>query len=290
MPKLLVALLSALLPVYPGQPSLVKSFLAGCVMRFPILCGVCLSLATMTLSAKDAEFSRNRDLPPLKLAASDLDTILLKTQSLITAANGPSSDQHFPRESVKLGVRGREIEIAHFSLASSVAFPKEVLRFSYTYYQPDKPISSVALDFSDRSRRVSVSGGTADQVEAMSNLLENELRRYSTTIGGAMFRHLAGVCLAVIFLLSFMISGVYWWNTRRFSALGMLICSALGLALLLRLPWDRYLPGFALYQSYSPFLLVRYAAPIAFLSLLATLVGIPLSYFLPRWRERHHFR
>jgi hypothetical protein len=255
-------------------------------MRLPILCGVCLSLATMTLSAKDAEFSRNRDLPPLKLAASDLDTILLKTQSLITAANGPSSDQHFPRESVKLGVRGKEIEIPHFSLASSVAFPKEVLRFSYTYYQPDKPISSVALDFGDHSRRVSVSGETADQVEAMSNLLENDLLRYSTTIGGAMFRHLAGVCLSVIFLLSLIFSSAYWWNTRRSSALGMLVCSALGLLLVLLVPWHRYLAGFALYQSYSPFFLVRCAPQIFFFGLLAALAGIPLSYFLPRWRRK----
>ncbi len=259
-------------------------------MRLPILSGVCLSLATMTLSAKDAEFSRNRALPPLKLAATDLDTILLKTHSLIAAANGPLGKQDSIRQTVKLGIRGKEIEIPHFSLASSVAFPKEILRFSYTYYQPDKPISSVTFDFSDYSRRVSVSGRSTDQVETISNLLENDLRRYSTTIGGAMFRHLTGVCLSVIFLLSFMVSSVYWWNTRRFSALGMLICSALGLVLLLRLPWDMYLPGFALYQSYSPFLLVRYAAPIAFLSLLATLVGIPLWYFIPRWRERHHSR
>ena len=73
-------------------------------MRLPILCGVCLSLATMTLAAQDAEFSRSRDLPPLKLAAADLDTILLKAQSLVAAANGPSSQQQFVRESVKLGV------------------------------------------------------------------------------------------------------------------------------------------------------------------------------------------
>jgi hypothetical protein len=260
------------------------------MMRLLGLISVCLSLATPSLFAKNAEFSESRTLPPLKLSAADLDTVLHNTQATIAAANGPSAGQDFARESVKLGVPGKEMEIPHFSLASSVAFPKEVLRFSYTYYQPDKPISSVTVDLGDHSRRVSVSGEAADQVEAMSNLLENDLRRYSTTIGGAMFRHLAGVCLSVIFLLSLMVSTVYWWNSRRFSALGMLICSALGLIMLFRLPWDRYLPGFALYQSYSPFLLVRYAAPIAFFSLLATLVGIPLSYFLPRWRERHHFR
>jgi len=213
------------------------------------------------------------------LAAADLDTILHKTHSVIAAANGPSGGQEVIRESVKLDVGGHEIEIRTSRWRAAVAFPKEVFRFSYTYYRPDKPISSVTLDFSDYSRRVSVSGETADQVEAISNLLENDLLSHSTAIGGAKFRRVAGVCLSVIFLLSFMVSSVYWWNTRRFSALGMLICSALGLVLLLRLPWDRYLPGFALYQSYSPFLLVRYAAPIAFLSLLVTLVGIPLSYF-----------
>ena len=255
-------------------------------MRLPILSGVCLSLATMTLSAKDAEFSRNRDLPPLRLAAADLDTILHKTHSVIAAANGPSGGQEVIRESVKLGVPGKEIEIPHFSMASSVAFPKEVFRFSYTYYRPDKPISSVTLDFGDYSRRVSVSGGSADQVEAITNLLENDLLRHSTTIGGAMFRRVAGVCLSVAFLTSLIFSSAYWWNTRRSSALGMLVCSALGLLLVLLVPWHRYLAGFALYQSYSPFFLVRCAPQIFFFGLLAALAGIPLSYFLPRWRRK----
>jgi hypothetical protein len=259
-------------------------------MRLPVLISVWLSLTTTSLCGYGAKVSHDRDLPPLRLAAADLDTILHKTHSVIVAANGPSGGQDSSRETVKLGVGGHEIEIPHFSMASSVAFPKEAFRFSYTYYRPDKPISSVTLDFSDYSRRVSVSGQAADQVTAVSNVLENDLLRYSTAIGGAKFRHVAGLCLSVALLASLIFSSAYWSNTRRYNALGMLICSALGLLLVLFLPWERYLPGFALYQSYSPFLLVRYAASIAFLSLLATLVGIPLSYFLPRWRERHHFR
>jgi hypothetical protein len=255
-------------------------------MRLPILCGVCLSLATMTSSANDAEFSRHRDLPPLKLVATELDTILLKMHSLVAAANGLSSEQYFARQSVKVGVGAHEIEIPHFSLASSVAFPREVFAFSYNYYRADTPISSVTLDFSDYSRRVSVSGRSADQVETISDLVENDLLRYSTRIGGAMFRRVAGVCLSVVLLLSLMVSSAYWWNTRRHSALGMLICSAFGLVLLLRVPWNRYLPGFALYQNYSPFLLVKYAPYMAFFSLVATLAGIPLLYFLPRLRRK----
>jgi hypothetical protein len=247
---------------------------------------VCLSLATISLSAKEPEFSRNRDLPSLKLLASDLDTILQRAQSLIAAADGPSGEQDSIRESVTLGVGGKEIEIPHFSLASSVAFPRVVFKFSYHYYRPDKPISSVAVDLGDYSRRVSVSGKAADQVEAISNQLENDLLRHATVIGGAKFRNLAGVCLSVALLISLIVSGAYCWKTGEYGALGMPICSALGLVLLFRLPWDRYLSGFALYQSHSPFLLVRYAPQISVLGLLATLVAIPLLYFLPRWRRK----
>jgi hypothetical protein len=254
-----------------------------------LLISLCLSLTTLTLTAMGREFSHSRELPPLRLAAADLDTILLRTQSLIAASNGPSGEQDSGRESVKLVIGGHEIEIPHFSLASSVAFPKEVLRFCYTYYRPNKPISSVTLDFSDYSRRVSVTGDAADQVEALSKLVEKDLLHYSTAIGGATFRHVAGVCLSLTFLTSLIVSA-YWWTTRTYSALGMLVCSGLGILLLLLVPWHRYLAGFAMYQSYSPFFLVRHAAPIFFFSLVATVVGIPLSYFLPRRRERHHFQ
>jgi hypothetical protein len=249
---------------------------------YPFFPGVCLWLTTLALSARAGEFSQSRNLPPLKLAAADLDTILRKTQALIAAANGPVAGQESVRESVKLGVRGHEIEIPHFSVASSVAFPRELFRFSYTYRRPDKPISSVAIDLGDYSRRVSVTGEASDQVESISKMVENDLLRYSTAIGGAKFRRVVGVCLSVGLLTSLGLSGACWWRTHAYNALGMLFCSAFGLSLVLLVPWNRYLPGFAIYQSYSPFLLVRYAAPIAFLSLLATLVGIPLSYFLPR--------
>jgi hypothetical protein len=253
--------------------------------KLQVLVSVCLSLATISLSAKEPEFSRERDLPPLTLKAADLDNILHKAQSFIAAANGPPGEQDSMRERVKLGIAGKEIEFLHFSLASSVAFPNVVFRFCYTYQRSDKAISSVIVDLGDYSRRLSVSGGAADQVEALSALLENDLRRYSTWIGGAVFRKTAGVCLSVVLLATLVISSAYYWNSRRYTAWGMPICSALGLLLLLFVPWNRFLPGFALYQSYSPFLLVRYAPQISFLGLLATLAGIPLSYFLARRRR-----
>jgi hypothetical protein len=258
--------------------------------NLPVLVSVCLSLVTILLSANGSEFSHNSELPPITLAAVDLDNILQKAHSLIAAANGPPGEQDSIRESVTLGVAGKEIEIPHFSLASSVAFPRVLFKFRYSYYRSNKPISSFTLDLGDYSRRVSVSGEAADEVEAISKVIETDLLGHSTAIGGATFRRLAGTSLSVLLVASLIVTSVYCWNTRRYSELGMPICSALGLLLLFLVPWDRYLPGFALYQSYSSFFLIRHAPQISLLILVATLIGIPLSYFLPRWRRRSLLR
>lgn len=166
-------------------------------MRFAVLLNVCVSLATTSLSS-GGEFSQVRDLPTLKMGATDLDAILLETHSLIDAANGPEDSG---RETVKVNIDGQDIEIPHLSLASSVAFPNEVFGFSYMYYQSDKPISSVTIDLGDSLRRVSVSGESADKVEGLSKLVEKEFRRYSTAAGGVKFRRVAGICLTMLFCL-----------------------------------------------------------------------------------------
>ena len=179
-------------------------------MQLTVLLSVCVSLATTSLCSGE-EFSQVRDLPALKMGATDLDAILLETHALIDAANGPEDSG---RETVRVSIDGQDIEIPHLSLASSVAFPNEVFGFSYMYNQDDKPISSVTIDLGDSLRRVSVSGEFADKVEALSKLLEKDFHRYSTLAGGVKFRRVAGICLSMLFLTSLMISSAYYWNTE----------------------------------------------------------------------------
>jgi len=250
-------------------------------MRFAALFCGCVSLATTSLS-NGGEVSQAYDLPALKMGATDLDAILLKTRALIDAANGPEDSG---RESVRVSIDGQDIEIPHLSLASSVAFPNEVFGFAYTYYQSDKPISSVTIDLGDSSRRLSVSGESADKIGALSNTIENDLRRYATPIGGTKFRRFAGVGLSMLFLSSLMISGTYCWKTRNYIVLGMPICSAVGFLLVLLIPWNRFLAGFVLYQRYSPFFVIRHASQLFLLAVLVMLAGIPFSYFLARRRR-----
>jgi hypothetical protein len=247
-------------------------------MQLTVLLSICVLLATTSLS-NGGKFSQVRDLAPLKMGATDLDAILLKTRALIDAANGPEDSGW---ETVKVSIDGQDIEIPHLSLASSVAFPNEVFGFSYMYNQDDKPISSVTIDLGDSLRRVSVSGESADKVEALSKLLDKDFHRYSTAAGGVKFRRVAGVCLSMLFLTSLMIGTAYYWNNRNRTALGIPISSAVGFLLVLLLPWNRFLPGFVLYQRYSPFFLIRHAPEILFLCVVAALVGIPLFYFLSR--------
>jgi hypothetical protein len=249
-------------------------------MRLPAVLTVCVLLAATSL-LKGAQFSETRDLPTLKMAASELDAILIKIHSFADTANG-TAEQDSIRETVKLAVGGHQIEIPHFSLASSVAFPNEIFGFAYEYYRSDEPISSVTIDLGDSSRRFSISGESAVKVEALSDLLANEFHRHSVPIGGTKFRHVAGLCLSIFFLVALMISTAYCFKNRRYSPLGMPICSLLGLLLLLFVPWNRFLPGFVLYQRYSPFFLLRHLPEISLLALLAAFAGIPLSYFLSR--------
>ena len=243
-----------------------------------VFLSVCVSLATIVL-CNGAEFSQVRDLPALKMGATDLDGILTETNAFIHVANG-SEDSGW--DVVKLTIDNQDIEIPHLSQASSVAFPNEVFRFSYTYQQTSKPISSVTIDLGDSLRRVSVTGESADKVETLSKLLEKDFRRHSTAVGGVKFRRITGICLSMVFLTSLMISGTYYWKNRNRSALGILICSTVGFLLVLFVPWNRFVPGFVLYQRYSPFFLIRHAPEIFLLCLVAALLGIPLSYFLLR--------
>src|SRR3954466_7755118 len=247
-------------------------------MRLAILLSICISLGTTSLS-NGAQSSQVRDLPPLKLGATDLDTILLEKHSLINKGKVP---EDLGQEMVKVSIDGQDIEIPHLSLASSVAFPNEVFGFSYLYNQSGKPISSVTLDLGDSLRRVSVTGDAVDNIDALSKLLEKDFRRYTTAFGGMKFRRLTGICLSMLFLTSLLIGAAYYWNNQNRTALGIPVCSAIGFLLVLLVPWNRFLPGFVLYQRYSPFFLVRHAPEIFVLCVVAALFGIPLFYFFSR--------
>lgn len=64
----------------------------------------------------------------------------------------------------------------------------------------------------------------------------------------------------------------------------MPLFSLLGLVLVIVLPFQDLLAGFAVYQGESS-ALVRYAPEMAFVGFILTVAGFILSFLIPAWRD-----
>lgn len=236
------------------------------------------------LSAAEAQYSRSRELPALKMSFSDLQAILTKTFNLLSTANGQATKKEYLREELTVGAGSDELVVAGHAFPPSARVPKAIFRLSYSYSWSDAPVSSLRLDLADYTRRLTVSGSAADEVEAICASLERDISEHAAVMGGALFRNASGGCLFALLVTCFLWTGTYCIAERRWRLLGMPICSLIGLLLLVLLPFDEFLAGFAAYQGESAFL-VRYGSQISFLSLVVSVATIPLAYFFPRWND-----
>ena len=243
-------------------------------------------LSTPVPYAGEAHYSKNTSLPPIVLSFTDLEGILEKTSKLLSTANAQSEQMNYMRKKITISTGNTKVELKGHSLfAHGAKLPEAAYSLSYSYYLDDGSVSDVTLDFYDYSRRLSVSGSSPEQVDSIFTSLEKDLLYYSTSIGGTEFRNFAAFFLFMLLFISLILTGMYCWINKRPRAIGMPILSLLVLVLLLVLPFDKILPGFAIYNG-DPSFLVRYAPQISFLGLIVSLLGIAFSYFLPKWFAR----
>jgi hypothetical protein len=243
-----------------------------------------LLLGASDLYAAEPQYTRTRELPALKISFTDMQFALDKAANLLSSANGEATKKEFFfHETLRLGTGPDEIEIAGHSFPANAHVPKAAYALSYSYSWTDAPVSRLQLDLGDYTRRLTVSGTAVDQVEAISAALEHDLSQHSA-IGGAMLRDVSSFIIFASFLVSLIYSGAYCIVERRWRNLGMPIFSLVGLVLLFVLPFKDLLAGFAVYQG-EPSWIVRFEPQIAFLSLIIAIAGIPLSFFIPKWRD-----
>jgi hypothetical protein len=231
------------------------------------------------------QYTRTRELPALKISFTDMQSALDKAANLLSSANveAPKKKEFYFRETLTLGTGPDQIEIAGHSFPANARVPKAAYALSYSYSWPDAPVSRLQLDLGDFTRRLTVSGTAVDQVEAISAALERDLSQHSA-IGGAMLRQPAGYLMFAILLISLVYGGGYCIAERQWRALGVPIFSFIGLVLLFALPFNDLLAGFAVYQG-DPSWIVRFEPQLAFAGLIITIAAIPLSFFIPMWRD-----
>jgi hypothetical protein len=73
-----------------------------------------------------------------------------------------------------------------------------------------------------------------------------------------------------------------WVSTRQTGAVLPVAFALLSLSLLFSLPFEVIIAGFSV-SEFDPSLLNRYGGEI---SIFLWVIGLPLSYFVPRWLER----
>jgi hypothetical protein len=250
----------------------------------PLLLLAALPLGLQEVGAAPSQHERAREIPPARLSLGELASILQRTFNLVSNANWQATNTAGLHEKVSLSNAAGEVEAQGHSLAGEVKWPKTAYRLTYSYSWVGAPISDVRLQCSDGSREIRVVGKNMDQVGAICDAVARDFAPYATAAGGPKARFLARLVFFVIFSMVFTVSAPHCLATRNWKATGIPVGSVVGIILVLTLPFEEWLAGFAAFQGNSTFL-PRHAPEVTFLGMLATLAGISISYYLPRWFE-----
>jgi len=140
------------------------------------------------------------------------------------------------------------------------------------------PITNLRIDLQDAYRTVTVEGNNPEQVDALFSLLKDEMENYSVVWGGPKFRLWSGVLFFLLFclipsLLVLVASEISPKIVGVRLVIGVLVIAAVQLILIFVLPFDKWLPGFVVYEPNSSFI-IKYSALFTFLSFIA----IPIAW------------
>jgi hypothetical protein len=233
------------------------------------------------------EYTRNRELPALKIRFTDMQAALESAARLLSDANrdeGKKPKDIYLTQALELGTGPDGIKVAGHAFPENVRIPEAAYALSYSYSWPEAPVSSLELDLRDYGNKLRVAGSAVEQVDAISAALERDLSKHSA-IGGDLVRAIGGllICIALGVLL---LVGIVICINEGWRFLGVPIVSALGLVLMCVLPFREIFAGFAVYTG-DPSVIVRYEPQIAFGGLIVTIL---LSFLIPIWQERRQKR
>lgn len=262
-------------------------------------------------------FTSTEELPALRMKYSDLETVLNKASALANEANSEfvrstnfedvlkrkfdanilakqdskfleEQRQHvferYPKEEIVFTSGGDKQSLTPYNFSKLESLPDETyaLNYDYSYDSDVYPITSITITFGDYRREIEIRGFSAQHVEAIKNTLRADFLKHSTVIGGAKFRYFAGLIALLVGLILVNIA-LSMLSGKKTLGWILLVCCGLFFYGLLSLPFDSWLPGFAIYRE-DPSFLVHYAPEIGFIGVLLGAIGIAIP-FLPGSRS-----
>jgi len=248
------------------------------------ICIIFLFLVIFTSSSFAViEYTKEMEMRPIRLTYIELQKEIDKISNLIISANAAYATKTYrERENVTFLSGARKVDISgHQFFPTKIEIPSASYGFDYLFLITDeRPITRVSITFNDYYRKISVSGNSPEQVDAIFSTPESGLGGYSTPIGGRFVRQMGLFFLGFLFTVIVIIGSIYCIQNKNMKMLGGPIFSLFGIILIATLPFEDILAGFAVYQGEAS-LLVRYGDQISFFGFLITLLGIPISYYLP---------
>jgi len=240
--------------------------------------------------ANATSYSRSGEFPPLKLTYDDMRTLLQRIHAILTPPETRSDNRYtINKLTIADGKLRVDMDITDdWEINEQGRFPKVSFDLRYQFYDSYSKVEKIDISFSDYSRKVSVQGTDPNQVDSAYDSLTAMIKEHTTWIGGSSFRAQSGALLACVGLLCFWVPYVSDRVKAPLSIRWTFIIAGLGLLILVTtwtLPYDRWLPGFAIYAGPLSFA-ERYSSQI---TLIGLLLGLPITIILggiPFFRSR----
>lgn len=244
--------------------------------KLKIICSLWVFLVFIWPAAAQTNYSKSTEFPALRVSISDLQAVLAKANSLISASNVSNKAPPWREEievrngELKIKVSGHQLEVVGAKL------PKVIDTFEFNFSVRDGVIEGVGISFRDFSRTLTVSGNSPDQVDAVFSALRDDIQKLSTPFGGSQLKSVLGIILFTILgnaLLYLTLS--YFQEKQKIYLLPISIVVGLAVMLFV-LPWSEMLAGFIAVSGDASFM-VMYGAQISFWGFVVGLIALPVS-------------
>lgn len=237
--------------------------------------------------ATEINYFRSTELPPLRISFADLQKILDKSVSLMATANSKGSSQSW-REEISLYRGDHRVTLSgHLLNAEGARIPETIDRFEYIARAENPPgaVSRIQMSFSNISRDFKVEGSSPDQVDAVFLSLKDDLLGISSTVGGFLFEYFLRLILSLGTIMYIWMTLYDWRILKKQPAVAPLVFSIVTLILVWALPLGEMFAGFSAVKGDASFM-TRYGPQISFLSLVVSIAGIPISYWLSKTKTQ----